>query len=114
MSDHAPFCIQGHRKGVQDDANQRGRNDQTADLFCLARSTRPCSGRVVVMLFALQVFAYIKGMFTTAWPFRSAWQTVIVGGLTATAAFVIAKAIGYTSTPTSVPDRERYDLCPLK
>jgi hypothetical protein len=33
----------------------------------------------------------IKGRFTTARPFRSALQTVIVGGL---AAFVIAKAIG--------------------
>jgi hypothetical protein len=30
----------------------------------------------------------------TARPFRSAWQTAVVGGLAATAAFVIAKAIG--------------------
>jgi VIT1/CCC1 family predicted Fe2+/Mn2+ transporter len=51
-------------------------------------------GSVVVTLFALLVFGYIKGMVTTARPFRSAWQTVIVGGLAATAAFVIAKAIG--------------------
>jgi len=64
------------------------------------------------MLFALQVFAYIKDMFTTAQQLRSAWHTVIVGGLTATAAFAISKAIGYTSTPTSGPDRERHDLCP--
>jgi vacuolar iron transporter family protein len=49
---------------------------------------------VVMTLLALLVFGYIKGRFTTAKPFRSAWQTVVVGGLAATAAFVIAKAIG--------------------
>ena len=51
-------------------------------------------GSVVVTLMALLVFGYIKGRFTTARPLRSAWQTVLVGGLAATAAFVIAKAIG--------------------
>jgi vacuolar iron transporter family protein len=51
-------------------------------------------GSVAVTLLALLVFGYIKGQFTTARPFRSAWQTVLVGGLAATAAFVIAKAIG--------------------
>jgi VIT1/CCC1 family predicted Fe2+/Mn2+ transporter len=51
-------------------------------------------GSVVVTLLALLVFGYIKGRFTTAKPLRSAWQTVVVGGLAATAAFVIAKAIG--------------------
>ncbi|CAN5119978.1 VIT1/CCC1 transporter family protein [soil metagenome] len=51
-------------------------------------------GSVVVTLLALLVFGYIKGRFTTTRPFRSAWQTVIVGGLAAAAAFAIAKAIG--------------------
>jgi VIT1/CCC1 family predicted Fe2+/Mn2+ transporter len=51
-------------------------------------------GSVVVTLLALFVFGYIKGQFTTARPFRSAWQTVVVGGLAAAAAFGIAKAIG--------------------
>jgi VIT1/CCC1 family predicted Fe2+/Mn2+ transporter len=51
-------------------------------------------GSVVVTLLALLVFGYVKGRFTTARPFRSAWQTAVVGGLAATAAFVIAKAIG--------------------
>jgi VIT1/CCC1 family predicted Fe2+/Mn2+ transporter len=51
-------------------------------------------GSVIVTLLALLAFGYIKGRFTTARPFRSAWQTVVVGGLAATAAFVIAKAIG--------------------
>jgi VIT1/CCC1 family predicted Fe2+/Mn2+ transporter len=48
---------------------------------------------VVVTLLALLAFGYIKGKFTTARPFRSAWQTVVVGGLAAAAAFAIAKAI---------------------
>ncbi len=51
-------------------------------------------GSVVVTLLALLVFGYVKGRFTTARPFRSAWQTAVVGGLAATAAFVIAMAIG--------------------
>ena len=51
-------------------------------------------GSVVVTLLALMIFGYVKGRFTTARPLRSAWQTVVVGGLAATAAFMIAKAIG--------------------
>jgi VIT1/CCC1 family predicted Fe2+/Mn2+ transporter len=49
---------------------------------------------VVVTLLALLVFGYIKGRFTTPRPWRSAWQTALVGGLAATAAFIIAKLIG--------------------
>lgn len=49
---------------------------------------------IILTLLALLVFGYIKGCFTTAKPFRSAWQTVVVGGLAATAAFLIAKAMG--------------------
>ncbi len=45
----------------------------------------------MITLLALSVFGYVKGRFTTVRPFRSAWQTVIVGGLAATAAFAIAK-----------------------
>jgi VIT1/CCC1 family predicted Fe2+/Mn2+ transporter len=51
-------------------------------------------GSVVVTLLALFVFGYIKGRFNTTHPFRSAWQTVLVGGLAAAAAYGIAKAIG--------------------
>jgi VIT1/CCC1 family predicted Fe2+/Mn2+ transporter len=51
-------------------------------------------GSVIVTLLALLVFGYVKGMFTTPRPLRSAWQTALVGGLAATAAFVIAKLIG--------------------
>ena len=35
-----------------------------------------------------------RARVTTAKPFRSAWQTVVVGGLAAAAAFLIAKAVG--------------------
>jgi VIT1/CCC1 family predicted Fe2+/Mn2+ transporter len=37
-------------------------------------------GSVIVTLLALLVFRYIKGRFTTTPPFRSAWQTDLVGG----------------------------------
>ena len=49
---------------------------------------------VLVTLLALLVFGYIKGLFTTGKPVRSAIQTVVVGGLAASAAFLIAKALG--------------------
>lgn len=49
---------------------------------------------VLVTLLALLVFGYIKGLFTTGKPARSACQTVFVGGLAAAAAFLIAKALG--------------------
>lgn len=49
---------------------------------------------VLVTLVALLVFGYIKGLFTTGKPVRSAAQTVIVGGLAAAAAYLIAKALG--------------------
>jgi predicted membrane protein (TIGR00267 family) len=48
---------------------------------------------VVTTLVALSVFGYVKGRFTGARPFRSAAQTVLVGGLAAAAAFLIARAI---------------------
>jgi len=48
-------------------------------------------GRLLVA--ALLVFGYVKGRFTVKKPFRSAWQTALVGGLAAAAAFAIAKAI---------------------
>ena len=48
---------------------------------------------VVVTLIALTIFGYVKGRFTGAGPIRSALQTTIIGGLAATAAFLIARAI---------------------
>jgi VIT1/CCC1 family predicted Fe2+/Mn2+ transporter len=51
-------------------------------------------GSVVVTLLALFAFGYVKGRFTVARPLRSALQTVLVGGLAAAAAFIIARLIG--------------------
>jgi vacuolar iron transporter family protein len=51
-------------------------------------------GSVIVTLLALFVFGFVKGRFTTNRPLRGAWQTVLVGGLAASAAFAIAKMIG--------------------
>ncbi|HYS53555.1 MAG TPA: VIT1/CCC1 transporter family protein [Thermoanaerobaculia bacterium] len=48
---------------------------------------------VSVTLVALFVFGLIKGRYTGARPLKSALQTTITGGLAATAAFLIAKAI---------------------
>jgi VIT1/CCC1 family predicted Fe2+/Mn2+ transporter len=49
---------------------------------------------VAVTLVALAVFGYVKGRFTGTRPFRSAFQTVMIGGIAAGVAFAIAKAIG--------------------
>ena len=48
---------------------------------------------VSVTLIALFVFGLIKGRYTGARPIKSALQTTITGGLAATAAFLIARAI---------------------
>jgi vacuolar iron transporter family protein len=48
---------------------------------------------VALTLAALGIFGYVKGHFTGARPFRSTLQTMLIGGLAASAAFVIARAI---------------------
>jgi VIT1/CCC1 family predicted Fe2+/Mn2+ transporter len=45
-------------------------------------------------LAALAIFGFIKGRYTGARPLKSAIQTTLTGGLAATAAFMIARAIG--------------------
>ena len=49
---------------------------------------------VVVTLTALFLFGYIKGRFTGTRPLRSGLQTMLVGGLAAGAAFMLARLIG--------------------
>ena len=49
---------------------------------------------VLVTLVALFLFGYVKGKFTGLVPLRGGWQTVVIGGLAAAAAFAIAKAVG--------------------
>jgi vacuolar iron transporter family protein len=46
---------------------------------------------VLVTLAALLGFGYVKGRFTGMRPWRSAFQTMLIGGVAATAAFVIAR-----------------------
>jgi len=48
---------------------------------------------VIVTLIALAIFGYVKGTFTGANPIRSGLQTTLIGGLAATAAFIIAHFI---------------------
>jgi len=48
---------------------------------------------VAITLMALATFGYGKGHFTGAPPWRSAMQTVLIGGVAAGVAFVIARAI---------------------
>ena len=47
----------------------------------------------IVTLAALGIFGFIKGRFTGEWALRSAIQTVVIGGVAATAAFLLAKLI---------------------
>ena len=48
---------------------------------------------VVFTVCALVLFGYVKGRFTGSHPFRSAFQTAIIGGLAAAVAFLIASLI---------------------
>jgi len=48
---------------------------------------------ILITLTALFLFGYIKGRFTGNLPLQSALQTLIIGGLAAAVAFVIAKLI---------------------
>lgn len=48
---------------------------------------------VAITLLALAIFGYVKGRFTGAPPVRSSIQTLLIGGLAAGAAFLIARAI---------------------
>ncbi len=59
----------------------------------LSKASTALPFSVVVTLMALGIFGYIKGKFTGTVPLRSAWQTLLIGGLAATAAFLIARAI---------------------
>jgi VIT1/CCC1 family predicted Fe2+/Mn2+ transporter len=89
------------------DPKQAGRSALTISLAYIAGGLIPLApyfffgsvqsallASVLVTLLALFVFGSIKGMFTTGKPTRSAIQTVVVGGLAASAAFLIARALG--------------------
>ncbi len=48
---------------------------------------------IIITFVALTIFGYVKGHYTGAPKIRSALHTVIIGGLAAGAAFMIARAI---------------------
>ena len=59
----------------------------------LSHAVTALTTSIIITLAALTIFGYVKGHFTGAPKIRSALQTVIIGGLAAGAAFLIARAI---------------------
>ena len=59
----------------------------------LATASAALEASVALTLMALGVFGYVKGHFTGTPPWRSAMQTVLIGGVAAGVAFVIARAL---------------------
>ena len=59
----------------------------------LTRASTALIVSAIITLTALAVFGYVKGRFTGAPPLRSAIQTVVIGGLAAAVAFMIARVI---------------------
>jgi len=57
------------------------------------KATMALPASVGIALLALAIFGYVKGHFTGASPVRGSLQTVLIGGLAAAAAFLIARAI---------------------
>ena len=64
-----------------------------APYFFLKNNRAALMGSVALTLIALAIFGYVKGRFTVKRPVRSAWQTVVVGGIAAAAAYAIARLI---------------------
>ena len=59
----------------------------------MSSTTSALGVSAVVTLMALAVFGFVKGRFTGLAPVRSAGQTVLIGGLAATVAFLIARLL---------------------
>jgi VIT1/CCC1 family predicted Fe2+/Mn2+ transporter len=64
-----------------------------APYIALRDSTSALSISIAVTLAALAVFGFVKGHFTGARPWKSAFQTTLIGGAAAAAAFAIARAV---------------------
>src|SRR5215472_10854891 len=64
-----------------------------APYFFFKNNRAALFGSVALTLIALAIFGYVKGRFTVKRPLRSAWQTVVVGGIAAAAAYAIARLI---------------------
>jgi vacuolar iron transporter family protein len=63
-----------------------------APYMIVKNPSRALLGSAAITLVALLIFGFVKGRFTGLNPWRSAVQTVAIGGLAATAAFLIARA----------------------
>lgn len=59
----------------------------------LRQATLALSVSICVTLAALAVFGFVKARFTGARPWKSAFQTTLIGGVAAAAAFAIARAV---------------------
>ncbi|XP_061991284.1 vacuolar iron transporter 1-like [Rosa rugosa] len=59
----------------------------------IPRAREALAGSVVLTLAALLIFGYAKGYFTGSKPFKSAFQTALIGAIASSAAFGMAKAI---------------------
>ncbi|PRQ41035.1 putative Ccc1 family protein [Rosa chinensis] len=59
----------------------------------IPRAREALAGSVVLTLAALLIFGYAKGYFTGSKPFKSAFQTALIGAIASAAAFGMAKAI---------------------
>jgi vacuolar iron transporter family protein len=66
-----------------------------APYMVIANARSAFVASVIVTLLALALFGAVKGRFTGTSPARSALQTVLIGGLAAAAAFVIARLISH-------------------
>ena len=64
-----------------------------APYFLIPDARTALTASAAVTIVALGIFGYFKGRFSGARPWISAVQTVVIGGIAATAAFLIARAI---------------------
>jgi len=64
-----------------------------APYILLREAAHALTVSIVVTLAALAVFGFVKGRFTGARPWKSAFQTTLIGGVAAAAAFAIARAV---------------------
>lgn len=64
-----------------------------APYFLIANARSALGASAAVTIVALGIFGYFKGRFSGARPWISAVQTVVIGGIAATAAFLLARAI---------------------
>ncbi len=66
-----------------------------APYFFIRKASSALLVSVVSTLLALTVFGYVKGHFTGVSPFKSAFQTVAIGGVAAAVAFVLARMFSH-------------------